>query len=277
MSILDTSLNLRDLLRVRDDDLHQDSSNGAGSRNSLARLTLGAVLGCGGIIINNNGSESNRNQFQLQQPPRTPSRTLLDIIKDEESGTSYRGLNLEDNNGINSSNSKQQKSWKSFKDRLLLRKAAAGVGLTSSSSNTNGISDDDYGMLGDSPIRRRSSFSLVSPTTTSIVSPNVTEHVQNDSNEQGNTVVSTLASSSSEPVVIMRLAAALAAEREEQRQQFSSSSSLTSTDTQLQENSTTATSSAVLQVAQEVEDQSQTPNRVTTNRVTNNPFPKTRP
>ncbi|MCL7021477.1 hypothetical protein MKW94_022371 [Papaver nudicaule] len=251
MSILDTSLNLRDLLRVRDDDHHQDSSNG---RNSLAGLTLGAVLGCEDIIINSNGSESNRNQFQLQEPPRTPSRTLLDIIKDEESGTSYRGLNLDDNNSSNSSN-KQQKSWKSFKDRLLLRKAAAAAGLTSSSSNTNVVSDDDCGMLGEyssSPIRRRSSFSVVSPTTTSMVSPNVTQHVQNGSNEQGNTV-STLASSSSEPVVIMRLAAALAAEREEQRQQFASSSSLTSTDAQLQENSTT--SNTVLQVAEEEEDQ----------------------
>ncbi|KAI3980363.1 hypothetical protein MKX01_003902 [Papaver californicum] len=266
MSIIDTSLNLRDLLRVRDDH-HQDSSSSinCGGRNSLAGLTLGAVLGCEDMnVINNNGrsDESNHNQFQLQQPPiRTPSRTLLDIIKDEESGTSYRGLHLEEDNSSSNSNSKQ-KSWKSFKDRLLLRKAgAAAAGVISSLSNGNPIvvSDDDCGgVVGEnsSPgIRRRSSFSVVSPTTTSIVSPAAVvsdDHAQNDLNEQGgNTVSSTLASSSSEPVVIMRLAAALAAEREEQRQQLVSSSS-SSTDAQLQENTTTAT---VLQVAEEDDDQ----------------------
>ncbi|XP_026400882.1 putative uncharacterized protein DDB_G0288537 [Papaver somniferum] len=265
MSILDTSLNLRDLLRVRDDH-HQDNSTSSingGGRNSLAGLTLGAVLGCEDINVLNNGSsdesDHNHNQLQLPQPPiRTPSRTLLDIIKDEESGTSYRGLSLEEDNSSIINSNKQQKSWKSFKDRLLLRKAA---GLTSSSSNPIVVSDDDCGgMAGEyssspvnSGIRRRSSFSVVSPTTTSIVSPAVvTDHVQNDSNEQqGNTVSSTLASSSSEPVVIMRLAAALAAEREEQRQQSVLSSS-SSTDPQLQENSTSAT---VLQVPEEEDDQ----------------------
>ncbi|KAI3884172.1 hypothetical protein MKX03_013085 [Papaver bracteatum] len=264
MSILDTSLNLRDLLRVRDDH-HQDNSSPSinnGGRNSLAGLTLGAVLGCEDINVLNNGSSDesnhNHNQFQLPQPPiRTPSRTLLDIIKDEESGTSYRGLSLEEDNSSNSNSNKQQKSWKSFKDRLLLRKAA---GLSSSSSNPIVVSDDDCGgMVGDyssspinSGIRRRSSFSVVSPTTTSVVSPTVvTDHVENDFNEQqGNTVSSTLASSSSEPVVIMRLAAALAAEREEQRQQLVSSSS--STDAQLQENTTAAT---VPQVPEEEDDQ----------------------
>ncbi|KAI3925952.1 hypothetical protein MKW98_028088 [Papaver atlanticum] len=288
MSILDTSLNLRDLLRVRDDHHQENSSTsingGGGGRNSLAGLTLGAVLGCEDINVLNNGSsdESNHNhshnQFQLPQPPiRTPSRTLLDIIKDEESGTSYRGLSLEEDN---SNSNKQQKSWKSFKDRLLLRKAAAAAGLSSSSSNPIVVSDDDCGgMVGEyssspinSGIRRRSSFSVVSPTTTSIVSPTVvTALVQNDSGEQqGNTVSPTLASASSEPVVIMRLAAALAAEREEQRQQsvLSSSSSSSPADAQLQENSIAATTSTVFQVA-EVEDdqqgrassQTQTPNQ----------------
>ncbi|XP_026384222.1 uncharacterized protein LOC113279770 [Papaver somniferum] len=282
MSILDTSLNLRDLLRVRDDH-HQDNSSssinvGGGGRNSLAGLTLGAVLGCEDINVLNNGSSDesnhNHNQFQLPQPPiRTPSRTLMDIIKDEESGTSYRGLSLEEDNSSNSNSNKQQKSWKSFKDRLLLRKAAAAAGLTSSSSNPIVVSDDDCGgMVGEyssspnnSGIRRRSSFSVVSQTTTSIVSPTVvTDHFQNDSNEQqGNTVSSSLASSSSEPVVIMRLAAALAAEREEQRQQSVLSSSSSPVDAQLQENSTTDTTSTVLQVAVEGDDQQGSPTNQT--------------
>lgn len=101
MSVLESS-HLRDLLRVRESE--------DDGRDSLAGLTLAAVLGC---------EEVNS---------RRPSRTLLDIIKDEESGAAYKGLlpppveNLENKN-----------SWKSFKNRLRIRRAGAAFSPSTSS------------------------------------------------------------------------------------------------------------------------------------------------
>lgn len=82
------SSNLRDFLRVREED-----DNGL---NSLAGLTLGAVLSC-----------------DKRPSPVHMSRTLLDIIRDEEQRGSYKDQN-------------SKKTWKSFKDRLRLRRAGAG-------------------------------------------------------------------------------------------------------------------------------------------------------
>lgn len=81
------SSNLRDFLRVREED---DSG-----LNSLAGLTLGAVLSC-----------------DKRPSPVHMSRTLLDIIRDEEQRGSYKDQN-------------SKKTWKSFKDRLRLRRAGA--------------------------------------------------------------------------------------------------------------------------------------------------------
>ncbi|PIA36087.1 hypothetical protein AQUCO_03400174v1 [Aquilegia coerulea] len=102
MSVLEHS-NLRDLLRVRD--------NEDDGRDALAGLTLAAVLGC---------ETANS---------RRPSRTLLDIIKDEESGAAYRGLTPPTDVNRNST------SWKSFKNRLRLRRAGAAFSTSSTSSN----------------------------------------------------------------------------------------------------------------------------------------------
>ncbi|KAF5183811.1 RING/U-box superfamily protein [Thalictrum thalictroides] len=110
MSVLDHS-NLRDLLRVRD--------NEDDGRDSLAGLTLAAVLGCEATIS------------------RRPSRTLLDIIKDEESGAAYRGLTPPTDANKN--------SWKSFKSRLRLRRAGAAF---SSSTSSNPIDACDISIEG---------------------------------------------------------------------------------------------------------------------------------
>ena len=68
-------------------------------RDAWAGLTLGAVLG----------------NDKRPGPPVQVSRTLLDIIRDEEPNTgAYKNL-------INHHNNK--KNWKSFKDRLRLRRA----------------------------------------------------------------------------------------------------------------------------------------------------------
>uniref|UniRef100_A0A5B7ACE4 RING-type domain-containing protein n=1 Tax=Davidia involucrata TaxID=16924 RepID=A0A5B7ACE4_DAVIN len=80
------SPNLRDFLRVKDDD--------DDGRNSLAGLTLRAVLS---------------NQKRLAPGPGQPNRTLLDIIRDDPNG------GFKDN----------KKSWKAFRDKLRLRRAGA--------------------------------------------------------------------------------------------------------------------------------------------------------
>ncbi|OVA06853.1 zinc finger protein [Macleaya cordata] len=232
MSIIDAS-NLRDLLRVRDDD--------DDGRNALAGLTLGAVLGCEEII-----SPNNNNPFLQQQP----SRTLLDIIKDEESGAAYRGINAI-NNEINN-NIKQQTSWKSFKDRLRLRRAGA-VWSASSSSHHHPVSDCDFSSDGcrmdiSNPTLtgiQRSSFSMVSSgssVSTTVPVQNVTGFDERESStidheEEINTSSSDVTvpnSSAPSGPVVMRLSAALAAEREEQRQASQLEDERESTETQLE-------------------------------------------
>lgn len=99
------SSHLRDLLRVRESE--------DDGRDALAGLTLAAVLGCESDI-------------------RRPSRTLLDIIKDEESGAAYRGLVPPPVENLNNKN-----SWKSFKNRLRLRRAGAAFSPSTSSDPVN--------------------------------------------------------------------------------------------------------------------------------------------
>lgn len=92
------STNLRDFLRVKEDDISRN--------NSLAGLTLGAVL------------TGDKSPGRPQAPALTQSqsnRTLLDIIRDDPSVTK-----------------ESKKSWKSFKEKLRLRRAGAGAAWTSS-------------------------------------------------------------------------------------------------------------------------------------------------
>ncbi|KAJ4955994.1 hypothetical protein NE237_012777 [Protea cynaroides] len=93
--------NRRDNFRVKDDD---DENN----RESLAGLTLDAVL----------GSEGKRT---VTIPP--VSRTLFEIINDE-SGSK----DLSDRN---------RKSWKSFRDRLRIRRASAAWASSSADGDTD--------------------------------------------------------------------------------------------------------------------------------------------
>lgn len=168
------SSNLRDFLRVREED---DSG-----LNSLAGLTLGAVLSC-----------------DKRPSPVHMSRTLLDIIRDEEQRGSYKDQN-------------SKKTWKSFKDRLRLRRA--GAAWTSSIPIP----------ASDVPIPScRAEVSQSFPTgldrNRSIRIPNDTVYItgttapvhQRDASPPENVV-----SGSNEPVVT-RLAAALEAEREQQQ------------------------------------------------------------
>ncbi|CBI40815.3 unnamed protein product, partial [Vitis vinifera] len=90
MSVMDPST-LRDRLRTREDD---------DGRDAWAGLTLGAVLGC-----------------EKRPPPGHINRTLLDIIRDESTG--YKDVLGQPNNNNN------KMSWKSFKDRLRIRRAGA--------------------------------------------------------------------------------------------------------------------------------------------------------
>ncbi|OVA01624.1 zinc finger protein [Macleaya cordata] len=82
--------------------VHSKKRNNDGL-DSLVGLTVDAVLG--------NSQELNKPVKQNQQPT---TRTLLDIISDEESGAAYRGL------AANSIKNKK-KSKKSIKDRLKFR------------------------------------------------------------------------------------------------------------------------------------------------------------
>uniref|UniRef100_A0A7N0UNW1 RING-type domain-containing protein n=1 Tax=Kalanchoe fedtschenkoi TaxID=63787 RepID=A0A7N0UNW1_KALFE len=71
-------------------------------RDALAGLTLGAVLG---------------DEKEMPPPPPRVNRTLLDIIRDEEPNSrAYKSLIHHHHN---------KKSWKSFKDRLRIKRAGA--------------------------------------------------------------------------------------------------------------------------------------------------------
>ncbi|KAL6340079.1 hypothetical protein AAG906_038914 [Vitis piasezkii] len=89
MSVMDPST-LRDRLRTREDD---------DGRDAWAGMTLGAVLGC-----------------EKRPPPGHINRTLLDIIRDESTG--YKDV-------LGQPNNNNKMSWKSFKDRLRIRRAGA--------------------------------------------------------------------------------------------------------------------------------------------------------
>ncbi|KAJ9697327.1 hypothetical protein PVL29_009227 [Vitis rotundifolia] len=89
MPVMDPST-LRDRLRTREDD---------DGRDAWAGLTLGAVLGC-----------------EKRPPPGHINRTLLDIIRDESTG--YK-------DALGQPNNNNKMSWRSFKDRLRIRRAGA--------------------------------------------------------------------------------------------------------------------------------------------------------
>ncbi|KAF8364739.1 hypothetical protein HHK36_027089 [Tetracentron sinense] len=181
MSVLNAS-NLRDLLRVRDDD------NG---RESLSGLTLGAVLSC-----------------PKRSTPVQVSRTLMEIIRDEETGASYRGL-VDQNN---------KKSWKSFKDRLRLRRASA---VCSSSSTTHPGSGIDECRIQISP-----PFPNNPPTGNSnIAGASTPSGIQPASSSETQYNTDSSSTGVNEPV-ITRLSAALEAEREQQRPEEGLSSSV---------------------------------------------------
>ncbi|XP_042513964.1 uncharacterized protein LOC122088709 [Macadamia integrifolia] len=165
VSVIDTS-NLRNLLRSNSVD---ENNN----RDSLAGLTLGAVL-------------SGEEKRSVRVPP--VSRTLLDFIN-EESGT--RGLS-----GPN------RKSWKSFRDRLRLRRASAAW----ASSSSDGDSDD-------------CSLHISEPTSADPLEVSI-ESTQpvNGPEGRGDVVPEYEAVTAANRPVMMRLAAALANERELQRQ-----------------------------------------------------------
>ncbi|XP_043707541.1 uncharacterized protein LOC122656914 [Telopea speciosissima] len=165
VSVVDTS-NLRDLLRIKDDD--------ESYRESLAGLTLGAILGC-----------------DATRPVRVPpvSRTLLDIIRDEESATkSLSGPN--------------RRNWKSFRDRLRIRRASAAW--------TNSSADEDNG----DGILQISDPIPAPPLSGSTVSA----QPGNGPDSRGDIVTEYEAVAAANRPVMMRLAAALATERELQRQ-----------------------------------------------------------
>ncbi|XP_042489917.1 uncharacterized protein LOC122069921 [Macadamia integrifolia] len=175
VSVVDTT-NLRDLLRVKDDD----ESN----RDSLTGLTLGAVLGC-----------------DVTRTVRVPpvSRTLLDIIRDEESGT--KGLS-----GHN------RRNWKSFRDRLRIRRASAAW--------TSSAADEDE---NDRCILQISDPISAPPHSGSTESaqpgngPN-SRRDGGDGGDRGDIVTEYDAVAAANRPVMMRLAAASATERELQRQ-----------------------------------------------------------
>ncbi|XP_010241393.1 PREDICTED: uncharacterized protein LOC104586010 [Nelumbo nucifera] len=173
MAVLDKS-NLRDLLRVRDED---------DGRSALAGLTLGAVLGC---------------------EEKTPaSRSLIDILKHEDSSL------MAHNN---------KKNWKSFKDRLRLRRMSGAAWTSSSSSTaTTNICLLDSTMQTSDPI----------PVTPPVAATSPAEAVASVRPENSSASLANLLAehnfSSSEATAFpnqaafTRLAAALAAEREMQR------------------------------------------------------------
>ncbi|KAJ4969120.1 hypothetical protein NE237_015821 [Protea cynaroides] len=163
----DTS-NRRDLLRVKDDD--------ESYRDSMTGLTLGAVLGC----------ESKR---QVTIPP--VSRTLLDIIRDEESGHQVLAC-------------QNRKKWKCFRDRLRLRRPSAA--WESSPAD------------GDCRLLRISDPAVAPPISGSTVSDQSGNGP--DNREDIVTEYDTVAAANG-PVMV-RLAAALATERELQRQRVRS-------------------------------------------------------
>ncbi|XP_077227289.1 uncharacterized protein LOC143860496 [Tasmannia lanceolata] len=98
MAVLDSS-NLGDLLKVRDED----------EREKQESQTLGSVLACEKRDIS------------------SATRTLHDIIKEEESSGNYRGLigSSSNNSSSNSNNNNNKICWKSFKDRIGLRRTSA--------------------------------------------------------------------------------------------------------------------------------------------------------
>ncbi|XP_057965784.1 uncharacterized protein LOC131156262 isoform X1 [Malania oleifera] len=98
------AINLRELLKVSDDDLEVERGRTADQpRNAAARITLGAVLS----IDKTHGAVS-------------VSQTLHDIIRDESSNPAPYGDPLAQN-----ANNANKKNWKSFKDRLRLRRVGA--------------------------------------------------------------------------------------------------------------------------------------------------------
>lgn len=115
MSAVEASPNLRDFLRIRDEE-----SGSASRRRDLADLFFNTVIA------------TEKRPTPLHSPTASPqaSRTLLDIISAEESNSGPRKITV-------APSSKDRKSWKSFKDKLRLKRPGGAW-----ASNVETISSD---------------------------------------------------------------------------------------------------------------------------------------
>ncbi|PKI76772.1 uncharacterized protein LOC116213588 [Punica granatum] len=106
MSVVEASPHLRDFLRIKDDEA---GAAFAGRRSEVAGFVLDAAL----------SSEKQPSPLHSGAVSALPaSRTLLDIIRDEE-------LNKRPVAVVQGHHGRDQRSWKSFKDRLRLRRSGS--------------------------------------------------------------------------------------------------------------------------------------------------------
>ncbi|KMZ75569.1 RING/U-box superfamily protein [Zostera marina] len=165
------SPNLRDLLKVREADDEIRTHNHRLHHPRVQGVTLATVLACEKQSVLPPSSSSSTSSSTFSPVPATNSggRTLLDVIRDEGgSGSgSGSGTSLAVRNGNNN-----RIFWKSFKNRLRLRRTVAGTASVSSTSTT----------VASSPVSLPIPQNAVAITTaTTVTSRRQTETVEGQS------------------------------------------------------------------------------------------------